>query len=201
MERQSFANAWRSITSKLYTHSPTYSTRQLLKCVVNLSYTLENYHGTKSWRFGRWLSFANCWFLGSMLILSGVRSFSEHSLVQNHHSFKKNTGSLAKGRHENQSMLGLFNYNQYHLGLTTKIQRTKHMILHLRPTLENSLIISLEVDQWLERMGSWLMCAAMVPTEKTDTKDQRKHKIHAKKHPCNNFNRNSQASAEVQWED
>lgn len=65
-----------------------------------------------------------------MLILSGVHSFSEHSLVQIHHSFKKNTGSLAKGRHENQSMLGLFNYNQYHLGLTTKIQRTKHMILH-----------------------------------------------------------------------
>ena len=39
---------------------------------IDMMYTLENQHRTQYWRFGRWFSFPNGWFLGSILIFRGV---------------------------------------------------------------------------------------------------------------------------------
>ena len=34
--------------------------------------TNMEHHGTQKWRFGRWFSFSNMWFSGSMLVFGGV---------------------------------------------------------------------------------------------------------------------------------
>ena len=44
-------------------------------CFTFGDFTLENYHGTPKWRFGRWFSFSIGWLLGSMLIFHSVFFF------------------------------------------------------------------------------------------------------------------------------
>ena len=43
-------------------------------------YTLENLHGTPTWRSGRWFSFSSGWLLGSTLIFRGVLFGTENAL-------------------------------------------------------------------------------------------------------------------------
>ena len=49
---------------------PTFGKRKIIDS--NMPYTLEDWHGTWKWWFGRWFSFSIGWFLGSMLIFRGV---------------------------------------------------------------------------------------------------------------------------------
>ncbi len=52
--------------SSKWAYEPTNQIKRKMMC------PLVNQHGTPKWRFGRWFSFSNRWFSGSILIFRGV---------------------------------------------------------------------------------------------------------------------------------